>query len=166
MTEGEDAMNDTEKGKISISKRLEMLNVAGLNVVFVCGCVLVVIASFMPYVHSDQKTMSLMEGTDGIFFLIFTVLIFIFIAFNKEKIVGILGLVMVYFGVYELLHTYGIMSRTGQVVTLKAGYFVLLAGTVVLLAGGSYFVYCHGLKDLINRVFDRFFPLKGTKEKE
>ena len=157
-------MENTKGKDVSLPEKLKRLRMTGLNLWFAIGCILVVIASFMPYVHSDQATQSLMEGTDGIFFLMFTVLIFIFIVFDKENITGVLGLIMVYFGAYELLHTYGIKSRTGQAVTLKAGYFVLLFGTAVLLVGGSYFVYSHGLKTWINRIFDRFFPVKGTKE--
>lgn len=158
-------MDETGKRTNSVWKKLEKLRLTGLNLVFACGCILVVLASFMPYVYSDQKTWSLMEGTDGIFFLIFTVLIFIFITFEKEHVVGVLGLVLVYFGTYELVHTYGIMSKTGQEVSLKSGFFVLLFGTLVLLVGGSYFVYNHGLKEWINRLFDRFFPIKEEKNK-
>lgn len=157
-------MKETAQQSGFLPEQLNRLKLTGLNIIYITGCIVSVLACFMPYVYSEQKTMSLMEGTDGIFFLMFAVLIFIFIAFEKEKVVGVLGLVMVYFGIYELTHTYGVMSKTGQAVSLKTGYFVLLAGTIIMLAGVSYFVYRNGLKDIINKVFDRLFPMKDEKK--
>lgn len=130
------------------------------NLIYAAGYLIMVIASFMPYVHTDEKNMSLMEGNDGIFFLMCAVLAGIFIVYNREKIVGVLSVITVYLGAYELAHTYGIMSKTGKAVTLCAGYYVLFAGTVVVLVGAAYFIYTHGLKNVINRLFERFFPLK------
>ncbi len=143
--------------------RLEVWKLTGNNLLYGLGCFIMVIASFLPYVNMDEKSMSLMDGTDGIFFLMFAVLIFIFIAYEKKKIVGILGLVLTYCGAYELVHTLGFISKTGQTVNFKVGYFVLLVGTLVVLAASSYFVYRNGLKDLINRIFDRFFPMNESE---
>lgn len=147
-----------------MKNKLENWKLTGNNLVYALGCIVMVLAGFLPYVHSEGHNMSLMDGNDGIFFLMFAVLIFIFIVFEKKKVVGILGIILTYLGAYELAHTFGVMSKTGQALSLKPGYFVLLAGTLIVLAASSYFVYRNGLKDLINRVFDRFFPVKEAKE--
>lgn len=158
-TENRKVCNDTNT--TDFRGRLREWNMTGNHLVYAVGCILMVIASFLPYVHTDDKNLSLMDGTDGIFFLMFAVLIFIFIVFDKTKVVGVLGLVLTYCGACELIHTYEIIKKSGQVQTFQAGYMVLLAGTVVILAASSYFVYRHGLENRINRIFDRIFPEKN-----
>lgn len=134
------------------------------NAVYAAGYLLMVIACFMPYVYSDEKNMTLMEGNDGIFFLICAMLAAIYIVYDKKKVVGVLSVITVYLGAYELAHTYGIMTKTGKAVAIRAGYYVLLAGTVIVLVAAAYFIYIHGLKDGINRLFEKIFPVK-RKEK-
>lgn len=136
----------------------------GWNRTYIVGCAILILASFLPYVNRDQTKLSLLDGTDGIFFLIFSILIYIFIAIEKEKVTAVLAIVTVYLGLYELAHTYGIMSKTGKAVTLEIGYYVLLAGTVMVLVGASVYVYQKVLREKIGRVFDRFFPAKEERE--
>jgi len=136
----------------------------GLNLGFFIGCIAMVVAAFMPYIRDTEKKMSLMDGNDGIFFLGFTVLVFIFIVFERKNIATVLSAVLVYLGAYELVHTYGVMSKTGKVVTLQAGYYVLLAGTVRLLGMVICYVYRNWMKDMLGRLFDRFFPEKKEEE--
>lgn len=143
-----------------MKNKLEEWKLTGNNLVYALGCMVMVLAGFLPYVHSEGKNLSLMDGTDGIFFLMLAVLIVIFIVFEKKKTVGVLGIILTYLGAYELAHTYGVISKTGQAISYRPGYFVLLAGTCIVLAASSYFVYRNGLKNLINRVFDRCFPVK------
>lgn len=138
----------------------------GWNRTYIVGCSILILASFLPYVNRDQTKLSLLDGTDGIFFLMFSVLIYIFIAFDREKVTAVLAIVMVYLGLYELAHTYSIMSKTGKAVSLEIGYYVLLAGTVMVLVGVAFYVYQNGLKDRIGKIFDRFFPAKEEKEEE
>lgn len=143
---------------------LDRWNLKGNHLVYAIGCLFMVIAGFLPYVNNDKGNLSLMDGTDGIFFLMFSVLMFIFIVFDKEKVVGVLGIIAVYLGAYELAHTFGVMQKTGQAIALKQGYFVLLMGTIIILAASSYFIYRHGLKAFINKIFDRLFPVKETEK--
>ena len=152
-------MEDTDVGR-----ELKVNKFTVINMIYICACVVIVLASFFPYVYSDQKTMSLMDSTDGIFFLMFTILIFIFIVYERKKTVGILSIVLLYLCAYELIHTYSVMSKSGEVISLKIGYYILLLGTVVLLVGVGSFVYQNGLKQQINKLFEKFFPLKETKE--
>lgn len=132
----------------------------GINIGYLAGCISMTVAAFMPYIRDSEKKLSLMDGNDGIFFLGFAVLICIFIAFERRKTVAVLSAVMVYLGAYELVHTYGVMSKTGMVLSLQPGYYVLLAGTVILLAMVIYFAYRNVLKDALGRLFDRMFPVK------
>lgn len=161
-----ESVDECDKMKVihKINDKLIQWKITGINLVYAIGCCIIILASFLPYVYCEQQTMSLMEGNDGIFFLMIAVLIFIFIAFEKKKITGVIGIVMVYLGTYELIYTFTVMSKSGQVIDIKAGYYVLLMGILVMLAASSYFVYRNGLKDIINKVFDRFFPVKATKE--
>lgn len=130
------------------------------NAIYAVGYVLMVIACFMPYVYTDEKKMTLMEGNDGIFFLICAVLAGIYIVYEKKKIVGVLSMITVYLGAYELAHTYGIMTKTGKAVSVCAGYYVLLVGTIVLVVAAAYFIYNYGLKNRINHLFERISTLK------
>ena len=148
----------------TIQSKRKAWKLTGNNLVYALGCILMMIAAFLPYVCSDENNLSLMDGTDGIFFLMLAVLIFIFISFEKNKTVGILGIVLTYCGTYELVHTLGVIGNSGQVIAVRTGFYVLLAGTLIILVASSYFVYRNGLKNLINRVFDRFFPAKEVKE--
>lgn len=136
----------------------------GWNRTYVVGCAILILASFLPYVNRDQTKLSLLDGTDGIFFLMLSVLIYIFIAIEKEKVTAVLAIVIVYLGLYELVHTYSIMSKTGKAISLELGYYVLLAGTVMVLVGAAVYVYQKGLRDKIGKIFDRFFPAKEEKE--
>lgn len=136
----------------------------GLNIGYILGCIAMVVAAFMPYIRDTEKKMSLMDGNDGIFFLGFTVLVFIFVFFERGKVVTVLSAVLVYLGAYELVHTYGVMSKTGKVITLQAGYYVMLAGTVLLLGMVICYVYRNWMKDMLGRLFDRFFPEKKEED--
>lgn len=145
-------------------KHLERWKLTGLNLFYALGCVLLIAAGFFPYVKAEGRTWTLMDGTDGIFFLIFAVLIFIFISFERKKVTGILNLVTVYFGLYELLHTFSVILSEEADVKLRAGYFVLAAGTAVLLFGGCCFIYQHGLKQLLELLYDRLHSRKKKSQ--
>lgn len=140
----------------NLAAKLAEWNLTGNNLIYAIGCVVMVIASFLPYAYVEEKNLTLMDGNDGIFFLMFTVLILIFIAFEKRKVVGVLGVIMLYFGAYELIHTFYVLHGRHQINSVRAGYFTLLVGTIVILAASSYYIYRNGLKDAINKLFDKF----------
>lgn len=143
------------KMKSSLRHKLENWKLTGMNLVYALGCIIMIVASFLPYVSSDEKKLSLMDGYDGIFFLMLAVLIFIFIVYEKKKAVGILGIVLTYLGVYELIHTFQVAGKTALGISLQLGYFVLFAGTLVILSASGYYVYNNGLDKVITRIFCR-----------
>lgn len=138
-----------------MKEKLKKWNMAGNHLVYAIGCIIIVLASFLPYVISNEKSMTLMEGYDGIFFLMMAVLIFIFISYEKKTTVGVLGIVMTYLGAYELIHTATVLNKREKLNNIQFGYFVLLVGTLVMLVASSIFVYQKVVKKVVRKVSEK-----------
>lgn len=142
-------VNENHKEEMTNLSWLGKLKLTGNYLWYAVGCVIVIFACFLPYINNKKENMTLMEGTDGLFFLMLSVVMYIFIWFGQEKITGILEIVLTYLCVYEVTHAIKYALKIQRLDVLKPGFWLLLIGAVVLFIGAAKYVYANGLKNVI-----------------
>lgn len=109
------------------------------NVVGLIGCAVVLIANFLPFASVSafgySQSVSLMDdGKDGIIFLVLSIVTAVLIFIKNDTLALIAGVITGGIGIYEIIHTSSQLGVYASYVTKGAGYYLLLIGSIVLLA--------------------------------
>ena len=109
------------------------------NIIGLLGCIIIVIACFLPFasvsVLSYSQSISLMsDGKDGIIFLVLSAITAGTILIKKDMIALIAGIITGGLGLYEIFDTVSSLGAYSSYVTKGAGFYLLLIGSIVLLA--------------------------------
>ena len=109
------------------------------NLVGLIACAVILIANFLPFasvgVMGYSQSVSLMDdGKDGIIFLALSIITAVLIFIKKDTIALITGIITGGLGIYEIIHTNSQLGVYASYVTKGAGYYLLLIGSIVLLA--------------------------------
>ena len=111
------------------------------KIISLVGSALLILCAFLPYATVDfmgmSESTSLIEGGDGYFFIILAAIALVFVLLNKKipvLIASILALALMIFEVVDYADKIG-GSGLDSYINKGAGYFLMIAGAVVLFIG-------------------------------
>lgn len=109
------------------------------NVLGLLGCVIILLACFLPFASVSafgySESVSLMsEGKDGIIFLVLSVVTAVLIFIKQDMAALIGGIITGGLGLYEIINFHAVLGAYSSMVDKGFGYFLLLIGSIVLIA--------------------------------
>lgn len=111
-----------------------------MNYIALAGCALIFLACFLPFasvsMFTISQSVSLMDsGKDGIVFIALTIVCIVLVFLKKDTLALIAGIITGGLGLYEIMSVKSQLGAYVSYVNMGAGYYLLLIGSIVLLAG-------------------------------
>lgn len=110
-----------------------------MDIPAIIGSILLIISLFLPFATVDffvTESVSLMDSSNGIFFLILAVLVIVFAALKKDILVLIFsaitfGLMLII--VIDFNSSLGDLSYYANVITKNIGFYLLIISSLIML---------------------------------
>ena len=112
------------------------------NFISVGGAAGLALGAFLPFVSISffgmKNSVSLIDGGDGIFFIILAVIAVALAMFGKNVGVTVTGVLSVALALFEANNIKNNDSEYAAFINREAGYYLLILGAIVILGAGIY----------------------------
>ncbi len=111
------------------------------KMISLAGCVILILCTFLPYATAEllgmKESVTLIEGGDGIFFIILAALALVFTFLDKKIIVLIASALTVLITIVEISAFSKQIDANiyGSMIHRSVGFFLMIIGTIVLVVG-------------------------------
>ena len=112
------------------------------NYIAMGGAAALALGAFLPFVSISffgmKNSVSLIDGGDGILFIILAVIVAALSMFGKNIGVTVTGILSVALALFEANHIKNNDSEYAALINREAGYYLLILGAIVILGAGIY----------------------------
>ncbi len=107
-----------------------------MNVVRVIASVVVILATFMPFVSALGYNKSLIDGGDGYIFMGLAAVVIVCDLIRKAAPAMVISILTLGFAIYEIVDTQKIASQAFGLIQNGIGFYLLILGSIAMVIAG------------------------------